>query len=468
MTQREPDEGADEPRSKSAPSAHYRHRHRHRADEHALRGQGRREGISRSHKGPAGCESGAINSHHTTAGRSSVAERTVGVSLQTGTLIAPAHRQDASPRTPRSPAQRRLRFVALSILFVLALCAGSVIGETREARAGESARQAHSVARDFLQARAQAASTAIVAAATHVESARTVLGSNEATLLTDDERSTFESTLSAADAVLRDARLQVAEATRQASTDVSPEATADQIGRATATLAHWELVTASEIDALHRSLTDAVATVTVAFEGWQAEQNRIAAERAAQELAAQLAAQQAAAQAQAVAGAEAEAEAAARAHADAEAAAAQHGAQEQESAASAGGAAPASPPAASTTPPAPSAQTPAGHTEHVWATGFQHELDACKGSVDMAPSFGVAVIGEHWSCGGSEFPTAEGTLVTLTGVLSGTYRVGPVVAVLSQRTNTTSDVPGGYDLLYQTCQGGDNSRMSFTALQRIE
>jgi hypothetical protein len=466
MTQREPEGGADgaadEPRSKSAPSAHHRHRHRHRADKQTLGGQGSREGISRSHKGPAGCEFGArINSHHTTAGSSSIAERTVGVSPQTGTLIAPAHRQDGSPSTPRSPAQRRLRFVALSVLFVLALCAGSMIGETREARAGESARQAHSVARDSLQARAQAASTAIVAAATHVESARTVLGSNEATLLTDDERSTFESTLSAADAVLRDARLQVAEATRQASTDVSPEATTDQIDRATATLAHWKLVTSSEINALHRSLTDAVATVTVAFERWQAEQNRIAAERAAQELAAQLAAQQAAAESVA------EAEAAARAHADAEAAAAQHGAQEQEGAASAGGAAPASPPAASTTPPAPIAQTPAGHTEHVWATGFQHELDACKGSVDMAPSFGVAVIGEHWSCGGSEFPTAEGTLVTLTGVLSGTYRVGPVVAVLSQRTNTTSDVPGGYDLLYQTCQGGDNSRMSFTALQRI-
>jgi hypothetical protein len=443
MTQPEPEKGADQPRSESAPSAHYRHRHRHRTDEEAPGGQSRREGISRSHRGRASGEfAPPIDSHHTAAGRSPVAERTVGVSPQTGTVIARAHRQDAPHRAPRSPARRRLRFVALSILFVLALCAGSVIGETREARAGESARQSHSVARDSLQARAEAASAVIVEAGTHLESARTVLGSNEATLLTDDERSNFESTLSAADAVLRDARLQVAEATRQASTEVSPEATADQIGTATAALANWKLVTTSEIDAVHRSLTDAVATVTIAFERWQAEQNRIAAERAAQELATQQAAAQAAA----------EAEAAARAHAEAEAAAAQHRAQEQAGAAS-GGASPAPP--------------PAGHTEHVWATGFQHELDACKGSVDMAPSFGVAVIGEHWSCGGREFPTAEGTLVTLTGVLSGTYRVGPVVAVLSQRTNTTSDVPGGYDLLYQTCQGGDNSRMSFTALQRV-
>jgi len=85
----------------------------------------------------------------------------------------------------------------------------------------------------------------------------------------------------------------------------------------------------------------------------------------------------------------------------------------------------------------------------------------------MTPTFGRPVIGEHWSCGGRDFPMAAGSIVTVTGVLSGTFRVGPVVAVLNQRTNTTNDVPGGYDLLYQTCVGGDNTRMSFTALERI-
>jgi hypothetical protein len=424
-------------------------RHRHRADTDPVSGRSRDEGRRQSQTVRDGSKSRRpIRSNHSTASGPSVDGRTSGSIQHT---VEPSHQTNAPSREQRSPQQRRLRFLALSLLFIVALCAGSVIGETREARANEAARQSHTIARDALRARADLAGTVIVEAATHVESARTTLESPNATWLTGEERGNFEMTLSAADAVLREARLQVAEATRQASAPVPPEATVDQISAATATLVGWEFVPTTKIDALHQSLTDAVATVTVAIEQRQAEQNRIAAERAARELAAQQAA----------------AEALARG--EAEAAAAQRQAQQQTQAGAAGGTAPAPQPAASTTPPAsaPAAQAPAGHTEHVWATGFQHELDACKGSVDMTPSFGVAVIGEHWSCGGRAFPTAEGTTVTLTGVLTGTYRVGPVVAVLNQRTNTTSDVPRGHDLLYQTCQGGDNSRMSFTALQRI-
>jgi len=51
--------------------------------------------------------------------------------------------------------------------------------------------------------------------------------------------------------------------------------------------------------------------------------------------------------------------------------------------------------------------------------------------------------------------------------LSGTYVVGPVVAVLNQQTNRIGDVPHGFDLLYQTCINGDNTRMSFTQLTRV-
>ena len=104
--------------------------------------------------------------------------------------------------------------------------------------------------------------------------------------------------------------------------------------------------------------------------------------------------------------------------------------------------------------------------KHVWTSGFQTEIDACNGAVDVAARYGVAVIAEHWSCGGSAFP-GSGTVITLTGVRSGSYLVGDVVAVLDAHTDGTSDVPRGYDLLYQTCINGSDSAMSFTVLTRI-
>jgi hypothetical protein len=194
-----------------------------------------------------------------------------------------------------------------------------------------------------------------------------------------------------------------------------------------------------------RSRTDATRSAVAA---WQVEQDRLAAEAAAREAAAR------------------EAEEAARRVAEvaaADAAAAEVRAREREASATstAHGIAPpagAAPAPSSIPPPPPS------HAEYVWTTGFQAELDACRGSVDMTPSFGTAVIGEHWSCGGSSFPRAEGSTVVLSGALVGTYRVGPVVAVLDQHVDRIEDVPQGYELLYQTCIDGDNTRMSFTHL----
>jgi hypothetical protein len=102
----------------------------------------------------------------------------------------------------------------------------------------------------------------------------------------------------------------------------------------------------------------------------------------------------------------------------------------------------------------------------VWASGFQSEIDACRGAVNVTGRYGVAVIAEHWSCGGSRFPGA-GTTVTLSGVNSGTYRVGGIVAVLDIATDGTASIPRGYDLLYQTCIDGSNATMSFAALRHI-
>jgi hypothetical protein len=105
-------------------------------------------------------------------------------------------------------------------------------------------------------------------------------------------------------------------------------------------------------------------------------------------------------------------------------------------------------------------------TKDVWAFGFQSQLDACRGAVDLTAAYGVPTIGEKWNCGGSGFPVA-GALVHLTGLLSGTYRVGPVVAVLNAYTQNTGDIPRGYQLLYQTCRGDNAHTETFTALSRV-
>jgi hypothetical protein len=107
------------------------------------------------------------------------------------------------------------------------------------------------------------------------------------------------------------------------------------------------------------------------------------------------------------------------------------------------------------------------YSNHVHAAGWYPELDACLGSVDLTARYGVPTIAEHWSCGGRDFPEEAGTLITLTGLRAGTYRVEGIVAMLNQDTATTADLPRGFDLLYQTCQNGQSSSMSMTALTKV-
>lgn len=108
------------------------------------------------------------------------------------------------------------------------------------------------------------------------------------------------------------------------------------------------------------------------------------------------------------------------------------------------------------------------YTNHVWTSGWIPELDACRGSVDLSAQYGIGAIAEHWSCGGKDFPDDPGTIITLTGVHAGTYRVEGIVKMLDQATATVADLPRGYDLVYQTCQNGQSSSMSYTALTRLD
>jgi hypothetical protein len=110
----------------------------------------------------------------------------------------------------------------------------------------------------------------------------------------------------------------------------------------------------------------------------------------------------------------------------------------------------------------------ARYNNHVHAVGWIPELDECKGSVDLSAQYGTPAIAEHWSCGGKNFPDDPGTIITLSGEREGTYRVEGIVKMLNQHVATTADIPHGYDLIYQTCQNGQSTTMSLTALTRID
>ena len=108
------------------------------------------------------------------------------------------------------------------------------------------------------------------------------------------------------------------------------------------------------------------------------------------------------------------------------------------------------------------------YSNNVQATGWTPELDECIGSVDVTAHYqDVPTIAEHWSCSGKDFPDDAGTVITLTGVHAGTYRVDGIVVMLNADRDSTADIPRGYDLLYQTCQNGQSATMSFTALTKI-
>lgn len=112
------------------------------------------------------------------------------------------------------------------------------------------------------------------------------------------------------------------------------------------------------------------------------------------------------------------------------------------------------------------ARAAAGFVTHVWTSGFQAQIDQCRGAVDVTAVYKVHVIAEHDGCGGNLFPTAAGSIVTITGLDAGRYRVIGVVARLNGLVNHAEDIPRGYDLLFQTCVGGF-ADMRFTALSRL-
>jgi len=379
---------------------------------------------------------------------------------------------DASPLDPSTPgpkpvaskrasARRKgaIRIVGGLIAATLGFAAVSgVVVEVEAAETRSQARMTHGEVQAEVLETAQQGETDLSSLADPVEAARAVYSASVGHVLTEDSRLDLNAAILHADDQIAVARSGISIAIAAAAAKLPTEVSTAEIVATTTTLSGQQIDLAPVIADVGALLTTTSAAVTEAVGLWQLEQDRLAAEQAAALLAEQVAAQVAA---QAAAEAQSQQEAAAAAAAAAKAAAPPGTTRQDTPAPSAG--APAAP-----VPAAPAPVAPQAHLETVWAAGFQTEIDACRGSVDLTARYGTAVIGEHWDCGGSSFPKAEGTLIELGGILSGRYRTGPVVAILDKQVATTDDVPRGYDLLYQTCIDNSNSRMSFTVLTRVD
>lgn len=142
---------------------------------------------------------------------------------------------------------------------------------------------------------------------------------------------------------------------------------------------------------------------------------------------------------------------------------------------------PAAATAADTAPAAGSAapaDTGVDYVETVWATGYgkqsQGLIYTCRGSnagVNVTPWYGLPAIAQDVACGGHGFPQRAGATVRIegpaAGSLAGTYRVEGVVTRLNGETQTTADLPRGYDLLFQTCVT-NHLNMAVIGLTRID
>ena len=347
--------------------------------------------------------------------------------------------------SPLARARRRILTAVAIVAVPLALAGGSVALGSQHADATVylSESQYLGAVADFQDARLQATGTIAVARSV-VASAQLKLDNSAGKVLKETSRTALQDVIRLENGRVAAAEDEIARAGWAA--DAATSTAGSFSGRpafvqAAATLRQLTFPAAADLASVRGNLAGPVKAVTDAVTAWHAEQARIAAEKAAKATAA------AAKAAKATAAAHAAAVAAAKA-------ARQPGVQVAPVAGSGRVAV------------APAPTRAARFNKYVWTSGWQAQIDACRGAVDITAHYSVAVIAEHWSCGGSSFPGA-GSIITLSGVRHGTYRVGKVVAVLNANTQGTSSVPRGYGLLYQTCINGSSATMSFTVLTRI-
>lgn len=105
----------------------------------------------------------------------------------------------------------------------------------------------------------------------------------------------------------------------------------------------------------------------------------------------------------------------------------------------------------------------ADFTVYPGGSGGQDLIDACVGPIWTGglPMY----LAEHWHCGGAAFPLYTGAIVNVAGV--GTFQSVGVVIQLDGPNSTYADIPGGYDLYYQTCLNNNPATTGVVGLQRI-
>jgi len=109
------------------------------------------------------------------------------------------------------------------------------------------------------------------------------------------------------------------------------------------------------------------------------------------------------------------------------------------------------------------------HTEGIWTSGGQAEIDACRGSVNLSDIAGYLggsfYAAEHWSCGGRVWAgIGTGELVSFPGF--GLYQVAGRVGGLPAGSFASS-LPSGYDGYYQTCMNGNTNNLYVWLLTRV-
>lgn len=333
--------------------------------------------------------------------------------------------------------RRNIR-VMIGVGVTLALTIGGLGFAGQRNLDAASAASEHASATNLVSVQLTAASTAIAASTAKLADAQALFDGSAGQVATESSRDAVAAEITRLTADLNAAKVEVQEAELAVAVPVLADsfwAPNVHLQKSTKHLSEQGFSASIRVAADIKSLGTPVFDLTVATVAWHSEQSRLAAEaKAAADSAAAAAASRSAARSASV----------------------------KQTAA----------PQLIAVTPGPSAPAheaaPSGpFTLNVWASGGQAEVDACKGGVDATGVYFVAVIAEHWGCGGYVFPQAAGTVITITGLDAGQYKVLGVVATLDHSTAHTIDIPGGYDLLYQTCQNNNDKTMTFTALQKI-
>ncbi|TFC06544.1 hypothetical protein [Cryobacterium sp. MDB2-33-2] len=355
---------------------------------------------------------------------------------------------------PIRPDHRRRNITtSVAVGLIVALSGALIVLNTDRTRAYDDAQASHTSAVRILDVQRTAAVKQITTATTALAAAKSTLGLHADEVPATDSRAALTTGIQAMDAEISAAWVEAQEADATSLAPVRADdllspgegfrAAATAIGRIRYPLSAALATAVVSLDAPSSSVTAAILT-------WQSDQALAAAYAAAKASSTALKAAGSAAHATAT---QARTKAASPVSAPVAPPATQIINQS------------AAPTRQADAPPQPVVAN-GPFTLNVRVSGGQPEVDQCNGGVDVNVYVAV-VVAEHWFCGGSVFPQTPGTVITLTGIHAGSYRVVGVVLTMNHTTANARDIPTTYDMLFQTCQNNSDLTTTFTALAKI-